>query len=318
MSTLKFIKYIACFLVLLLLVPVGVESLYSTIVWRQSQENVHNTGSSDESYVGFNEEQRLNNPNAFNREFEICSGTYDSKFYSVEEHSSYIRDIYDKYGIQIYLLTYSIDYSNGINRTKQETKEEINAWIDANGKDPYGIYYVLSGYDREWSDVRFKEDGIYKDYHKSVVDGYRVYGSEVDKWWSFEVQQAFEKEIEKCDYYIEEGSNCYKDFVKALSGMKLDYSISSKIEDITGATDTEDDGYGIFAAISVFTIFSVLPIGIVVIIISKDIKKARQEKRIREEEEARRQYEETQRILNTPIKTLEEEYAEELKDEYTK
>lgn len=320
MSVLRFIKYIVLALFLIFLVPIGVGELNDGIIERRlyfeelSRENQTSEDVVTQTVTG--KKSKLNNPNPFNREFEICSGSESSRFYSVEEHSSYIREIYDKFGIQIYLLTYTIDWSDGINETQQETKDEVNAWIESNGKDPYGIYYVLSCYDYEFSDERFREGGIYEYYYKTAIDGYRVYGSKVDEWWDGQFQKSFEDSIKKGEFYISDGSNCYKDFVQALSMTNLNRSVIDKIGDITDTEDSYDEVPTLSGAIFVFTLFSVLPIGIVIIIIVKDIKKDRYIKMLQREEEERRQYEETQRILNTPIRTLEEEMAEDIKDKY--
>lgn len=275
------------FVVLMLFVPTGFEFLDKALV---ELGVVQETQLDNEQPVI----KRLNNPNAFNREYHIKVNGDLYSFYNLANMESKIREVHDNFGIQLYFIEYAMDFTD-LRSSSSVVLKEVKEWITEEINDPYGLYYILAEYVIDYDSPAYDENIHYWD---TEVEGQVVFGSEVDAWWNTEVQRAFEYSALAYDYTLN-SYNAYDDFV---------YSISDMI--IPGCESTEEEEEpNPFGHLVVFFLFSVVPILLTVMTIVKDIKahKAKQ---------AEQKSNEIKDILSTPIKTLEEEYAEELKDKY--
>lgn len=285
-----FLKAVFLFVVCLFFAPIGVDRLVETINYEATvEEETEDSG-------------RLNNPNKFNREYHLIVNDTVHTFYNLTEYESKIRTVYDKFGIQLYFMEYTLDYDkryDSINGTVKEVKEYLNS----NDMDPYGLYYVVAEYDAPgYGDPDYDKNVHYWD---TELSGYWFFGSEVESWWNTDVQIAFEKSAEAYEYRVNSYNN-YSAFCDSLSEMEVE----------VGKLTIDNEEPDIYVTLVVFTLFTITPITLSIIIMYKDLRKHKARKEALELEKARAEEEEARRILNTPIKTLEQEYAEELKDKY--
>lgn len=295
MKVIHWLKWVAISLLLLLFVPTGFESL---------TEFVHSLNKSDELALMDEDSTVLNNPNEFNRMYHIQIGGDLLTFSKLPGMESKIREVYDNYGIQLYFVEYVMDYNN-LHATLNESIIEVtNYFKDNDLLDPYGMYYIVAEYDApSFNSPEYDEDVYYWD---TEIQGYVIYGDKVNKWWTTAVQREFERVAEKYDFRLNSYNN-YEEYINVMSELRVQGNLTTVVP------DSVETSYGLLA---VFIIFSICPLGIAGIILHHDIKRYREKKRKQLEEAEVARFEETQRILNTPLKTLEEEQAESLLDKY--
>lgn len=290
MTIKRFIKYTILFLIITFFAPMGVEHFIKVL----------NVKSDIGSQTSKAVTARLDNPNSFNREYKISRGSLHT-YYRLADNESKIRAIYDTFGIQLYFIEYTLDFEHP-NETQEQSMTEVKEWLTTQELDPYGLYHIVAEYDIDYNSPYYDKNHRY---WNSQIGVYLVYGEEVDSWWNTDVQLAFEEAADKNDYRIGAYNN-YEGFVNSLYNMKVKGCNSHTFNATTSI------GLDIFA----FCLFTLAPIGLFIVILVHDIKKY---KRLKKEEELRKEEESRQltlEILETPIKTLEEEYVESLKNKY--
>lgn len=286
----RYIKYTILFLIMVFFVPIGVGQLMEGLGSQaESTEQAAKDGTT-----------RLNNPNAFNREYKITHGTTRT-YYRLIDHESKLRTVYDNFGIQLYFVEYELDFENPHN-SSEDALAEVKTWLVDKGIDPYGIYHIVAEYRVDYDSPSYDEN---IKYWNLGVDCHILYGEEVDAWWNTEIQAAFEKACLLNEYRPGTYNN-YEGFISSMYIMQIDGCNS--VESITSNNITGD--------VFVFCLCTLVPIGLFCVVLAHDLRKHRQLKKQQAEEEKRRSYNEVTEILQTPIKTLEQEYAESLKDKY--
>lgn len=283
-----YIKYAILMLALALLVPLGINRLAKGIsIHKLQKECVF------ESTI-----ERIDNPNKFDREYILSSDGNTYLFRDLQQHESKIREFHDTFGIQLYFVTYPMSY-NEVRESKESTIEDVINWLKENNKyNEYGLYCIKALYKL---DTEMCKPGF--SYYKTELDCYTLFGNEVDSWWNTKIQQIFEKSADKNDLYI----GYYNPTKKIVTTYHDMIKISS-------ANYIEHASLTWYAFM--FCVFTVVPIGFALVIIitdiSKRIKLKKQEKLMIDlAKEAI-----TKQILDTPLKTLEEEHAERLRQKY--
>lgn len=283
----KIFQLLGIFIALMLFVPTGFEFLNDALVDLNIIEE--QPAGEDTQLI-----KRLDNPDKFSRDYYWQVNGDLHSFYNLPNLESRIREVHDKFGIQLYFIEYAMDFTE-IRSSSTVLLKEVKQWISEEINDPYGLYFVLAQYVIDYDSPAYNKDIRYWDYE---LDGQVIFGDEVDNWWNTEVQKAFEYSALDYDYTMN-SYNAYEDFINSISRMELEGCKATEEED-------EPNPAG---DIFVFLLFSVLPIILVIMYIRKEIKTHRAKK-------AEQQANEVKDILATPLKTLEEEYAEELKEKY--
>lgn len=295
MKVLHWIKWIIISLVLLMFVPMGVEGLH---------EFVLSLDKTDEQAVMDTDKTILDNPTGFDRMYHLQFGGDLHTFTKLTTMESKIRSVYDNYGIQLYFVEYVMDYTK-LHTTVNESVMEVQQYLKDNDiLKPYGIYYVVAEYDApSFMDPDY-DASVH--YWQTEIAGYVIFGEEADKWWTTAVQKEFERVAEKYEFRFN-SYNDYENFINVMSELRVSGELTTVVP------DGDDVSY---AQLALFLIFAVFPIGLAGIVLHADLKRYKAAKQKMLEEEERIKAEETQRILNTPLRTLEEEQAEDLLNKY--
>ena len=240
--------------------------------------------------------ERLDNPNSFNRDYLLNCGRNDSSYFDINIREGQIREVFDELGIQLYFVDYEMEHNH--RSSQQVVKDEIDEYINSIDNDLYGIYYVNARYYQDYGSPNYQ---YCDDCYSTEVQGYLIYGSEVDTWWSTDFQKRYEEILTtSCDYYG--GYVMYDDFIQALSLMVSEDTEISNAHDDAMKYATEEAEIEFAKAF----IYIGLSLTVVVLVAITSIAKA---KRLKDKA--------TAEILSTPISSLAEEELEGLKDEYS-
>lgn len=240
--------------------------------------------------------ERLDNPNSFNRDYLLNSGRNDSSYFDINIREGQIREVFDELGIQLYFVDYEMEHNH--RSSQQVVKDEIDKYINSIDSDSYGIYYVNARYYQDYGNPDYQ---YCDDCYDTEVQGYLIYGDEVNSWWSTDFQKRYEEILTtSCDYYG--GYVMYDDFIQTLSLMVSEDSEVSDAHDDAVKYATEEAGVEFAKAF----IYIGLSLSVVILAAIISIAKA---KRLRDKA--------TVEILNTPISSLVEEEVEDLKDRYS-
>jgi len=237
---------------------------------------------------------RLNNPNPYNRDYIITNDPSEMMGDIVQGNESKLMEIYEELGIQVYVVNYLMDHNH--RASKKEVRDEAYEYIISNGIDPYGIYHITAEYNHTDS------NGDYISCDKcwdTSVDGYIVYGEEVDKWWTLDIQKYYE---EVSNYTLGYISDLYIiDYIDVLSHMISNQNELDDLRTFYVESDKEWAREEFLKGI----VFIAIPAVTLILFVFLQVSRAKSERAKR-----------TKDILETPIATLVADEVEEIKNKY--